>query len=286
MQPTDAKYEREYYITDPNYIGMPKRDGNKIVVTNEDGSIFYQSRAGNLQSTPDQEIERTLKLADNKFLDFILEGEKVYYDWEGKEHRTGAQAAKTNIRAGHPEIQPRICLCFFDCLLVGNKDITYLSKQNRWEHTREIVSFMQMNSYNYDNFELVDYVASEENKRKLCERQVTEGREGEIWALRMAPYAGGKNKTNETIVRTKYLKKIVAKITGLTPTTAQGRPFGAIEISLNGIPVGSVGTGYTVDQMWDIHKRFQAGPVNIHVVTQGFTEDDQVMHGRFKGFAN
>ena len=267
---------------------MPKRDGNKIVIINEDRMIYYQSRAGNLQSPPDREIDHILKLADNKFLNYIIEGEKVYYDWDGREHRTGAQAAKINVRAGHPEIQPRVCICIFDCLMTMSKSITHLSKQTRYEKAREIVDFLQSNNHNDDNFELVPYITSEAEKRKLCERQVAEGREGEIWAMRISNYVGGKDKSSEAIVRTKYLKKIICKIIGLTPTTAQGRPFGAIEISLNGISVGSVGTGYTVSKMWEINELFhgQGREVMIEVATQGFTEDDQVMHGRFRNIVN
>ena len=86
-------------------------------------------------------------------------------------------------------------------------------------------------------------------------------------------------------MRTKHLTERKVVVTGLTPTTAQGRPFGAIEVAevVDGqlVPRGCVGTGYTVDEMFEIAKRFKAGPLTIVVISQGLTENGMLWLGRF-----
>jgi bifunctional non-homologous end joining protein LigD len=77
----------------------------------------------------------------------------------------------------------------------------------------------------------------------------------------------------------------------LTPTTAEGRPFGAMEVGMKEgpsiVPIGSVGTGYTVDEMHEIARRHLAKPgqVKVLIKSQGLTEGQQLWHARFVDFA-
>ena len=97
---------------------------------------------------------------------------------------------------------------------------------------------------------------------------------------------GDKDKKHfSTGVRTKHLTEREVVVTGFTPTTATGRPFGAICVSewVNGklVERGNVGTGYTVEEMLEIHKRFKMGPLAIIVRSQGLTENGILWLGRF-----
>ncbi len=74
----------------------------------------------------------------------------------------------------------------------------------------------------------------------------------------------------------------------LTETTAENQAFGAMEIaSLDGKPLGAIGTGFTLDEKREIHARHSAAPgrVKVRVVSAGYTETGQVFQGRFAGFA-
>ncbi len=94
------------------------------------------------------------------------------------------------------------------------------------------------------------------------------------------------------MVRTKYLKEIEVIVLRLTPTTAEDRPFGAIEVGAyqegSLVSLGAVGTGYTLEQMREIAARHTTTPgqVVITVACQGFTETGQLWHGRFLDFNN
>jgi ATP-dependent DNA ligase len=122
-----------------------------------------------------------------------------------------------------------------------------------------------------------------EEKMALAQRQLNEGREGEVWTRANSTYHAGKDKS-EDVVRTKYLVEFDARIIGLTPTTAQGRLFGAIEIAdvITGKPLGNVGTGFDRATQQNILVRHNANPgkVVIPVVSQGYTETGKSFHCR------
>ena len=119
----------------------------------------------------------------------------------------------------------------------------------------------------------------------MQQKQLAEGREGEIWFHWDMPYVAGKTRSDK-IVRTKYLIELQAIVTGLTETTADGRLFGAIEISdMNGKPIGNVGTGFDRDTQRKIVERFAFAEQSnqrmvIPVVCQEFTEYGQAFHAR------
>ena len=90
-------------------------------------------------------------------------------------------------------------------------------------------------------------------------------------------------------MRVKFLRTLDVVVTGLTPTTVAGRPFGAIEVAayVDGrlTPLGVVGTGFTAAQAAELRRRHQANPgrIVIEIVFQGLTEKGQVFHARLKG---
>ncbi len=82
------------------------------------------------------------------------------------------------------------------------------------------------------HFELVPVAYTPAEKQALCDKQVAEEREGEVWVNTTTPYIGGKVKAEKSgIIRTKYQIEFQAVITDLTPSTNASYPFGAIVVS-------------------------------------------------------
>ena len=130
-------------------------------------------------------------------------------------------------------------------------------------------------------FERLPVGRTTEEKMGLCALQIAEGREGEVWFREDMPYFAGKT-NDERFVRTKYLTEFIVKVTGLQPTTAEGKLFGAIEIAdANGRPLGKIGTGFSRADEVEIAEQFSKGDLYIECVSQGYTEGGIVWHGRY-----
>jgi ATP-dependent DNA ligase len=275
MQPIDAPLPREHYINDDDWYGQPKIDGNRLVVIG-DGQIWYQSRSTKLREAPSQEIHQSLLDFMGYYGAFVLDGELYYQDANGGEHRTGAQAATANINAGKADAPVLATYAVFKALYIEGEDLTAAD-----EHVRIEAAFKAFNLHwtEFPGLELLHTARTKKEKAELAEHQMLNGREGEIWIWKHAPYLGGKVNGN---VRTKYLQEHVVEMTNLTPTTAEGRLFGAIEVaSLDGKPMGSIGTGFSHQTAEEIQRSFEAGERVIEVVSQGLTENGMLWHGRF-----
>jgi len=288
MQPVDAPKDRAHYISHAAYWGQPKRDGVRTVVTATADQDAYQSRSTNLRAAPSPEIQATLREAAKKFGPFVLDAETYYPDANGGEHRTGAQAAKANIKAGQGEVQPKPRLGIFKALYAEGRDLIGEPESERIAAGEKIGAWLA--ERHPDSFEVVPTARTQAEKEALVKRQQAEGREGEVWVRRDSQYTGGKStsKTNPPIVRTKYIKEVDVVVMGLSETTAADRPFGAIEVGVYEggklKSLGSVGTGFDAGEMAEIARRYQSGqPVVMSIGTQGFTEDGKVWHGRFMG---
>jgi ATP-dependent DNA ligase len=290
MQPVDTPKDQSFYRLSPLYWGQPKRDGMRTVATATEDSDYYQSRSTNLRGVPSTEIQNTLHDAAKEFGLFVLDAELYYQDVNGGEHRTGAQAAKVNIKAGKGTVQPKPRLAIFKALYADGRDLTTSTEAERIEAGEDIGGWLADKSP--DSFEVLPTARTPQEKQALITRQQAEGREGEVWVRKDCQYRGGKDKgsamTNPPIVRTKYLKEVDVVVMGLSKTTAAGRPFGAIEIGVyeDGKlkSLGSVGTGFDADEMAEIARQYEAGrPVVMSIGTQGYTEDGKVWHGRFMG---
>ena len=297
MQPVDAAHDREHYITNSNYIAQPKRDGNRIVVVATPDAVFYQSRSSALQPSPDRALDVAFRQVAEERGVFILDGERVFLDAGSGEHRTGAQAAQANADLGTPTA-PVICqISVFKALFADRLDLTIRSEVNRLAAAKTLVAAVQhhlmrvVNTGSLVQLEMIPTFFSDGQKRALCATQRAEGREGEVWIRTDTAYIGGKS-GGEAIVRTKYLTETDVVVTGLTPTTVAGRAFGAIEVAElkpDGClrPVGSVGTGFSQADARELAHRFTTatGQVFITVIHQGRTENGQLWHARFAGFA-
>lgn len=287
MQPVDATESREFYIHDRAYWGQPKRNGWRLVVVATRDEVYYQARSLNMQSPPALEIDAALKEVAGCTGPFVLDGERVYLDVLGGEHKTAPEAGQVS-RANGSDGFPHATYAIFKALFERGIDLTVLTEDQRISAGEEIGGLLQAAAPGF--FEVVPTARTQMEKAALVKKQQEEKREGEVWVLRGCHYVGGKTKgALPPIVRTKYKKKLHAVVMGLTPTTAEGRPFGAVEVGVyrDGklFSIGRIGTGFSLLQMDDLAARYACGPLTIKVTTQGFTVNDQVCHGAFKGFS-
>ena len=287
MQPVDAPSERSYYIKNPDYWGQPKRDGNRVVVIATKDQVYYQSRSTNLRQQPSIEIETALIETAAKIGTFVLDGELYYKSHSGSEHRTGAQAATVNIESGFPTIQPSAIYAIFKCLFFKHNDLTILAESARIAAGVEIGEMLAILS---PALEIVPTSRTHAEKLLLANQQQSENREGEVWVLHNCRYVGGKDVKKFPMVRTKYCQELDLLIVGLTPTKVAGRPFSAIEVAqeIEGklVRIGTVGTGFSGEEMQEIARRYEANPksVKIKVRSQGLTESGKLWHARFLEF--
>ncbi|MFM9264213.1 ATP-dependent DNA ligase [Tychonema sp. BBK16] len=287
MQPVDAPSERSYYIENPDYWGQPKRDGNRVVVIATQDKVYYQSRSTNLRQQPSIAIEKALIETAAKIGTFVLDGELYYKSHSGSEHRTGAQAATVNIDSGFPTVQPSAIYAIFKCLFFKGTDLTILPESERIAAGVEVG---EMLASLCQSFEVVLTSRTAAEKILLAKQQESENREGEVWVLHNCRYIGGKDIKKFPMVRTKYCQELDLLIVGLTPTKVAGRPFSAIEVAqeIDGklVPIGTVGTGFSGEEMQEIARRYEANGKNvkIKVRSQGLTESGKLWHARFLEF--
>ncbi len=287
MQPVDAPSERAYYIENPDYWGQPKRDGNRVVVIATKDKVYYQSRSTNLRQQPSIAIEKALIETAAKIGTFVLDGELYYKSHSGSEHRTGAQAATVNIDSGFPTVQPSAIYAIFKCLFFNGDDLTQLAESARIAAGVEVGEMLASLS---PEFEVVQTFRTVPEKLLLANQQKSENREGEVWVLYNCRYIGGKDIKKFPMVRTKYCQELDLLIVGLTPTKVAGRPFSAIEVAqeIDGklVPIGTVGTGFSGEEMQEIARRYEANGKNvkIKVRSQGLTESGKLWHARFLEF--
>lgn len=287
MQAVDPPHERQYYVNHPEYWGQPKRDGQRLLAIATKAQTFYQSRSTRLRDQPTLEIEQTLLTAAAKLGTFVLDGEIYWRSAVGSEHRTSAQAATANIESNQPKVQPQPIYAIFGALFFNERNLTSATQVERIDAGVAVGELLLSLS---KEFEIVPTARTMEEKLLLVEKQQAEDREGEIWLKSNCRYVGGKDARSLPIVRTKYCQEIELVVTNLTPTTAEGRLFGAIEVAkeVDGflVPIGSVGAGFALSDMLEIVCRHDANPskVRIKVRTQGLTESGQLWHGRFLEF--
>lgn len=292
QQPVDAAHDREHYIQHPGYIGQAKRDGNRLVITATADEVWYQARSTNQQPSPGTAFDRAFKeVARQRGGPFIIDGERVFLDAAGGEHRTGAQAAQANadLKQGRSPVICRISV--FKALYDRGEDLTTATETTRIRIGEQIAGLLIAALQEADDptcqVEMVPTAWTEDEKRALAARQEADGREGEVWLLANGRYLGGKS-NDDRVVRTKYLTETEVVILGLTESTVKGRPFGAITVgerqpdgSLT--MVGNVGTGFSQADARQILEARQHHPEGLRILVrhQGRTELGMLWHARF-----
>ena len=291
MQPVDAAGTHDDYIHNPIYCGQPKRDGSRIAVIASPQAVAYQSRSTSILPSPSISFDGSFRRAAETKGPFVLDGELVFLDAAGGEHRTGSQAAQANATNGHPDARVLCRICIFKALFANGRDLTGADEEVRIQGAEVIVSIAQAVLIKAGvedlDIEQVPTAWTKAQKHALVCRQQAEGREGEVWIQRQTRYLGGKV-GGEIMVRTKYLAETEVVITGLTPTTVAGRPFGAIEVSARYPdgdlrPVGKVGTGFSQEDAAEIATLVAMHPEGLRILVrhQGRTETGMLWHARY-----
>lgn len=283
MQPVDALRSPLEYANDPRFWGQPKRDGNRLLIFATKEGIFYQSRSTELRQAPSIEMNTALQTAVAQLGAFILDGEIYYKSVTGSEHRTGAQAATVNLAQQQGTHSTPPTYAIFKALYAENCDLRLGTEIDRIAAAERIFATLP------HEFELLQPAKTTTEKEALIAQQQAEQREGEIWIDPLQPYIGGKSKQSDSLVRTKYLQELDVVITALTVSRAVDRPFKAAMVAIvdstnnQHKPVGSVGTGFNIEQMQQIAAlhRDHPGSVKIKIRTQGFTETGKLWHPRF-----
>ena len=282
MQAVDAPEDRDFYIKNPRYFGQPKRDGHRTVVIATPEKVWFQTRNLNLIDISDNELVNYFKEAARRLSPFVLDGELWYRSFDGKEHRTAAQAAEWNVRGKKPTADVRTVYTAFKPLYFAGVSLTDEPESRRIQFLEKVVWLPHP-----DNFEICPTAKTTEEKKALVEKQLTEGREGEVWIDSSCRYTGGKTKGSYPMVRTKYISILQLVCTGVTPTTAENRQFGSIKVSeeINGnlVPVGKVGSGFDFSSQKEIMAKVNQGNFKVFVATQGRTASGKLVHARYQG---
>ncbi len=282
MQPTDAPRDRDHYINSDLYWGQKKRDGQKVLAMVTAEECAFQSRSLKLREMPYDPIRNSLMWVAKTIGPFVVEGELLFNSYADKEHRTEAQAASYNAaqKIAHP---PAVCYYIFsrldiggtyeDMVLAGNKIAKYAydapfkvfgANQDCWVFSNKTFK-------------------TTEEKRAMTLDQATHDREGEIWFNPVMQYKPGKDKKHP-FYRTKYLIDRVVIVAGLTPTSVEGRPFGAIEVTDSaGNSLGKIGTGFSIEDQKSIEFDFtnRRKEMKIEVRAQRYTETGKLWHARY-----
>jgi len=282
MQAVDAPEDRDFYIKNENYFGQPKRDGHRSVVIATPEKVWFQTRNMNLVEISDNELVNYFKDAAKRLSPLILDGELWYRSFDGKEHRTAAQAAEWNVRGNQPKADVRAIYTAFKLLYFAGVSLTDEPESRRIQFLEKVVWLPHP-----DNFEICPTARTTEEKKALVEKQLTEGREGEVWIDSRCIYTGGKNSKAYPMVRTKYIQILQLVCTGVTPTTSENRQFGSIEVAeeTNGelVSVGKVGSGFDLTSQKEIMAKVSKGNFKVFVATQGRTASGKLMHARYQG---
>ena len=280
MQPDDTKLLRETLIANPQMWCQPKRDGNKVLAIVSPTDCWFQSRE-RLRTVDVPGMRETLIELAAEIGAFIVEGELCYVDAANKEHRTGSQCITANKKLGKPAEMPIPMYSIFHALFYGSVDLT------AGYHARRVLIGLQiaeMLNQKSPLFEILETATTEETKRTLCQRQVDQGREGEVWMNTQMPYKGGK--IGDLYCRTKYVIEFEARITELTKSTNPDYLFGAIRIvDVDGNSLGTVGMGCTRAEQRELVDALSLHPDDtwINVRAQNMTEAGVAFHARYLG---
>jgi hypothetical protein len=291
MQPVDALGTQDDYIRNPLYCGQPKRDGSRIVIIASSSAVAYQSRSTSIIATPSVSFDGAFRRAAEVRGPFVLDGEVVFLDRSGGEHRTGSQAAQANAINGYPEAPVCCRISIFKALFTNGRDLTGANEEARIAAAGPIAALAQSVLIRagvvHHDIEQVPTAWTAVQKQALVQKQQAEGREGEVWIRWDTHYLGGKA-PGEVMVRTKYLTETEVVITDLTPSTVAGRPFAAVAVSARYPdgdlrPVGRVGTGFSQDDARLITTLVAQHPEGLRILVrhQGRTETGMLWHARF-----
>jgi len=280
MQAVDGRCSRDSYAENADYYGQPKRDGHRNVFFATKDAVVHQSRSTSLMSRLDQCLEEAARRAARAIGPFVLDGERYYLSADGREHRTAAQAGQANIDLGCGSVEPVEVYGVFKALYAGGRDLRGLDEDQRIEAGVKIAALVGELNSGSNRIEALPTARTTKEKRQLIQKQMSEGREGEIWIRKHCSYSRGKQHKND-LIRTKYLSEDIFKVVSVELGGKSG--VASIEVAReDGAVVGKVGTGFDKDmniKLLESRKRL-AGQVKVLVRYQGMTAGGKLWHAR------
>lgn len=284
---TEHKWKKILKLTrDPTVWVQEKIDGMRMLAFVSPEGIYYQKRSLRLMEAPTTKLhERLQKIAEKH--EVIFDGELTWLDIKQGRHRTASQAATVNeiIRKegpyyrGHRSAGDRAVYFVFDCLFLDGEDLLSSPYDIRWAKMIEALkadrmSYQHIKPVTCEKGDWVGEAAATRRKRKFFQDTRTKNLEGVVIRYRGSPYRAGKS---DVAYRHKWLEERDLVVAELTATTVENRPFGAIVTEL-----GSVGTGFSQEDMKEIDEKFNSGEeLKITVRSQGLTETGRLWHARF-----
>jgi len=239
----------EKYMKDKNWVAELKRDGLRMITHFKNGKFeFYNRKDDVLTKDIPQDIIDDLNniFTDNYVKDCILDGELVYVDSKGKDHRTQAQCK---------DAEPVYFI--WDVLELNNEDLRHLTWKERKTEIRDICSLY---SWTYEADSSVRYLPHYLDKRGLLKLAKENDMEGIVLKNVNGKYVEGKSKdvikvkftnTDEYIVigyvnANEYSKNVK----GETIKNKRFPYFGALMLAKYNkkgklLPMGRVGGGFT-----------------------------------------
>jgi hypothetical protein len=95
--------------------GIDEPLGRLVIIAGPD-AVYYQGRSTALVPSPGQAFDDVFQRYAALHGPFVLDGELVFLDACGGEHRTGAQAAQTNANNDRPQHEVKSCISVFKAL--------------------------------------------------------------------------------------------------------------------------------------------------------------------------
>lgn len=282
MQAVDTSRPRDYFVENDAYYGQPKRDGFRNVLFATKGMVVHQSRSTSAMGAIDADLEDAVKRVAGAVGPFVLDGERYYLSAKGSEHRTAAQAAAANIESGSGETLPIAVYGVFKALYAGGKDLRGCSEDERINAGRRIAAMIGEASSGSAKIEMLPTATTREEKKRMIDRQMREGREGEVWVRKDCTYTGGKGHKTD-MIRTKYVDEAVYTVVSVTASRERKGGVASIEVAgAGGLAVGSVGTGFHGSLGKELSKLHQQNPGRVKVLVrhQGTTEQGKLWHAR------
>ena len=287
MQPVDSEQRRSYFINSDEYYGQPKRNGIRNVIFVTKNAVVHQSRSTSILPPIGHNLEEALMDAadDDAFGPFIMDGERYYRSVDGSEHISAAQAAMANMQLEQGDVQPVVVYAVFRMLYFGcakTETYTYQAMHGASETAVRWINESSTEEFNPKEvaIEFLMPAITKEEKAMLVMNQQSAGREGEVWTRKACRYTGGKSHDLD-MVRTKYLEESIVKVDKMIPSTVPGSPFSALEVSIDGVSVGKVGTGWSEEDKIRLAERINNGElVFITVKHQGWTVGGKLWHAR------
>lgn len=282
MQAVDTSRPRDYFVENDAYYGQPKRDGFRNVLFATRDMVVHQSRSTSALGAIDADLEDAVKRVAGAGGPFVLDGERYYLSARGSEHRTAAQAAAANIEAGNGEILPVAVYGVFKALYAGGRDLRECTEDERINAGRRIAAMIGGWSSGAAKIEMLPTATTPEEKKQMIDRQLGEGREGEVWLRKDCSYTGGKGHKTD-MIRTKYVDEAIYTVVSVTASKERRGGVASIDVAgASGLPVGSVGTGFHDSLGKELIKLHQQNPGGVKVLVrhQGTTEQGKLWHAR------